>query len=320
MTTGAGEDALSEAYKAGVEKNPTFMANLKGEVPTSDVLNQAKSALQSIRDQKSAAYQEGMKTTQGNQVFLDFKPIQQKLDDTIKSLSFEGVGGVKESKVGPETLGKIKEMTDIVERWKAKPELHTAGGLDAMKQRLDDVYSDSMTDQAKRVLSGLRNEVKQTIVNQDKNYAKTMADYEKSIEIEREIEKALSLGQKSSVDTALRKLQSLTRNNANTSFSYRKELADILKRQGGQDLMPALAGQALNQWTPRGLTGQLGALGAGYGAYQLDPDLAYALPMSSPRVMGLGAYGAGRVASKITPEQKKIAKLLLMQGVGRQGE
>ncbi len=320
MTTGAGEEALSEAYKAGVEKNPTFMANLKGEVPTSDVLNQAKSALQNIRDKKSAAYQEGIKTTQGNQVFLDFKPITQKLDDTVKSLSFEGVGGVKESKVGAETLGKVKEMTDIVNTWKAKPELHTAGGLDALKQRLDDVYSDSMTDQAKRVLSGLRNQVKQTIVTQDKNYAKTMADYEKSIEIEREIERALSLGQKASVDTALRKLQSLTRNNANTSFSYRKELADLLKREGGQDLMPALSGQALSQFTPRGLVGQLGALGAGYGAYQLDPDLAYTLPLSSPKVMGLGAYGAGRVASKVTPEQLRAAKLLIMQGAGRQGE
>ena len=37
-------------------------------------------------------------------------------------------------------------------------------------------------------------------------------------------------------------------------------LGDIHKRQlmqeGGNDLMPALAGQALNTWTPRGLVGQ----------------------------------------------------------------
>lgn len=320
LTTGAGEEALSEAYKAGVEKNPVFMANLKGEVPTSDVLDQAKTALQAIRDQKSQAYQQGIQTTKANQVFLDFKPIEQKLTDTIDSLKVKGVGGVTESKVGPATMKKVNEMQQIVNQWKKKPELHTAEGLDALKQRIDDVYEQGMSDQAKRVLTNLRGEIKSTIVKQDPNYAKTMADYEKSLEIEREIEKALSLGNKASVDTALRKLQSLTRNNANTSFAYRKELADILKQQGGQDVMPALAGQALNQWTPRGLAGQLGLIGAGYGAYQLDPDLAYTVPLSSPRVMGLGAYGAGRVASKITPEQLKLAKLLVMQGAGKQGE
>ena len=36
-----------------------------------------------------------------------------------------------------------------------------------------------------------------------------MRDYEEALGLERELEKALSLGDKASVDTALRKLQSL---------------------------------------------------------------------------------------------------------------
>jgi len=73
-----------------------------------------------------------------------------------------------------------------------------------------------MQKQVQRVVSAVRNTVKDTIVAQDKNYTKTMKAYEEALSLEREIERALSLGNRSAADTAIRKLQSLTRNNANT--------------------------------------------------------------------------------------------------------
>jgi hypothetical protein len=138
--------------------------------------------------------------------------------------------------------------------------------------------------------------------------------------MEREIERALSLGDRASADTAIRKLQSLTRNNANTNFAYRKELANALKTQGGEDLMPALSGQALSSWTPRGLAGQGTALGIGAtGALTVNPGAAALLPLTSPRTVGLGAYGMGKLAGKIpnsniTDEQKRLIELLLIRG------
>jgi len=199
--------------------------------------------------------------------------------------------------------------------------LHTAEGLDALKQRLDALYPESpMQKQAQRAITSVRNTVKDTIVAQDKNYAKTMKAYEESLGLEREIERALSLGDRASADTAIRKLQSLTRNNANTSFAYRKELADALTKQGGAELMPALSGQALSSWTPRGLAGQGTALGIGAtGALSLNPTAAALLPLTSPRLVGLGAYGAGKVSNKIpksnlTDEQKRLINLLMVRG------
>jgi hypothetical protein len=326
LTTGAGSKSIEEAAKAGVTGNKQFIQNLRGEVPITDVLEAAQSGMQALRSQRKQAYEKGIQTTKNNQVFLDYKPIEQSFNDVIKGLNVEGVGGVQASKVGQKTLNEVGEIKTILNEWKSKPELHTAEGLDALKQRLDDVYTESMSDQAKRILSQTRNTVKQTIVKQDKNYAKTMADYEEALGIERELEKALSLGDRTSADTAIRKLQSLTRNNVNANYGYRKELADILRNQGGVDLMPALAGQSLNTWIPRGMHRIVPELTAGsaIGGVALAGPAGLAplatLPLQSPRLVGEATYKAGQMSRPVldlansgTPEQRKLAKLLIMR-------
>jgi hypothetical protein len=331
MTTGAGEEAIGQAFQAGKTGNQAFVQNIKGEVPTVEVLDQAKQALSNIRANRMAGYKEGIQSTMPSQEIiagkalptpmkrLSFEPITSKLDETIQSLKVE-TPTTSKFKIGKEELSKVKELESIVGEWKKDSTLHTAEGLDALKQRLDALYPESpMQRQAQRAITSVRNAVKDTIVSQDKNYAKTMKAYEESLTMEREIERALSLGDKASADTAIRKLQSLTRNNANTSFAYRKELADALKTEGGVDLMPALSGQALSSWTPRGMAGQGTALGIGAtGALTVNPMAAALLPLTSPRLVGATAYGAGKMASKLpssgmTEEQKKLAQLLMIK-------
>ena len=319
VTTGAGEESLAQALRAGREGNEAFLQNIKGDVSAENVLKQAKDALANMRSARSQEYQKGIQTTKENQVFLNFKPIREAFDETLSTLKSKGIGE-EASKVGPDTMKKVNEIKGILNEWQKKPTLHTAGGLDDLKQRLDDVYSEGMTDQAKRILSNTRTAVKNTIVTQDKNYAKTMANYEEALGLEREIERALSLGKKSAADTAIRKLQSLTRNNANTNYGYRMELAKALQEQGGQDLMPALAGQALSSFTPRGLAGQGAALGIGAGgALTVNPMALAALPLTSPRLVGMGAYGVGKATSKIPKlsdaELRNMARILTTQGV-----
>jgi len=326
LSTGAGGDAVGEAFKAGTTKNPQFLANLRGEVPASNILEAAQSGLQTLKNQRRQAYEKGIQTTNNNQVFLDFKPIETTFQDTLKGLTVKGVGGVSASRVGDKTLREVNEIKSVVNEWKSKPELHTAEGLDALKRRIDDLYSNDMSNEAKSILTQTRGQVKNTIVKQDPNYAKTMRDYEESLKLERELEQALGVGNKTAIDTAIRKLQSLTRNNANTSYQYRQQLADILKKEAGVDLMPALSGQALNSFAPRGIQKVLPSFTAGSGitgAMTLGAEglLPLAtLPLQSPRVVGEGAYLAGKVSKPVldlansgTPEQRKLAKLLIMK-------
>jgi hypothetical protein len=321
ISTGAGEEAIAQAYKSGKAGNQEFLENMRNEVPMENVLNKAKSALAEMRSQRSKEYQTGIASTKENQVFLNFKPIKQAFTETLDSLKSKGIGGEEASKVGPDTMKKVNEIKGILNEWQKKPTLHTAGGLDDLKQRLDDVYTEGMTDQAKRILSNTRNAVKDTIVTQDKNYASTMEKYEQALALEREIERSLSLGKNKAQETALKKLQSLTRNNVNTDYGFRQELANKLMNRGGVDLMPAISGQALNSWTPRGLVGQGLDVSAGLGAILSGgahlPGLAATMASTSPRLMGETAYKAGQIAAKtpkMTNEQKKLAQLLMIRG------
>jgi hypothetical protein len=331
LSTGTGSDTVKQAFKSGATGDRQFVENLRGKVPVTDILEQAQGAMQTLKQNRKDAFQKGFESTKQNQTFLDFKPIETKFDNAIESLTVKGVGGVSASKVGQKTLDDVAQIKSVVDEWKTKPELHTAEGLDALKRRIDDVYRQDMSNEAKSILTQTRGSVKQTIVKQDPNYAKTMRDYEEGLGLERELEKALSLGDKASADTAIRKLQSLTRNNANTNYAYRQELADVLRKETGTDLMPALAGQAMQSITPRGIQklvpsltagSGLGALAAGAGPLSLIPIAT--LPLQSPRVVGEAVYGAGRVARPVidlansgTPEQRKLAKLLIMKATER---
>ena len=320
LTTGAGEESISQALRAGREGNQAFLQNIRGDVSAMDVLDQAKDALANMRSARSQAYGQTIKPVMANQTKLDFAPITGKLDEVVESLKVKTPTG-SQFKIGSDELRKVEELQGIVKTWQKDPALHTAEGLDALKQRLDALYPDSpMQKQVQRVVSAVRNTVKDTIVAQDKNYAKTMKAYEESLSLEREIERALSLNNRSAADTAIRKLQSLTRNNANTNYGYRMELAKALQQQGGQDLMPALAGQALSSFTPRGLAGQGAALGIGAGgALTVNPMALAALPLTSPRLVGMGAYGVGRATRNIPKlldaELRNMARMLTTQGV-----
>lgn len=326
LSTGVGNEPIRQAFRAGQTGNQQFVQNMRGQVPVTDLLEQAQGAMQTLKQNRRTAYQQGFQSTQQNPVFLDFKPIEQKFDDAIQSLTVKGVGGVSASKVGQKTLDDVAEIKAVIDEWKAKPELHTTEGLDALKRRIDDVYRNDMSNEAKSILTQTRGTIKQTIVKQDKNYAKTMRDYEDALGLERELEKALSLGDKASVDTALRKLQSLGRDNVNTSYAYRKDLADTLRRETGVDLMPAVAGQSLNTFTPRGIQRVIPSLTAGSGvtgAALAGPAGAIpllTLPLQSPRLVGEAVYGAGKASRPVlnlansgTPEQRQLAKLLIMK-------
>jgi hypothetical protein len=332
LTTGAGEESISQAIQAGRTGNQAFLQNLRGDVSAMDVLDQAKDALANMRANRSQAYRTGIQSTMPSAEIvagkalpkappkLDFAPISGALDDVVETLKVKTPTG-SQFKIGSAEINKIEELQDVVKTWQKDPSLHTAEGLDALKQRLDALYPDSpMQKQVQRAVTSVRNTVKDTIVAQDKNYAKTMKAYEESLSLEREIERALSLGNRSAADTAIRKLQSLTRNNANTNYGYRMELAKALQEQGGQDIMPALAGQALSSFTPRGLAGQGAALGIGAGgALTVNPMALAALPLTSPRLVGMGAYGLGRATRDIPKltdaELKTMARMLTTQGI-----
>ena len=151
--------------------------------------------------------------------------------------------------------------------------------------------------------------IKKTISKQAPSYEKVMREYTLASENIREIERSLSLGKKASVDTAMRKLQSLTRDNVNTNYGQRAKLAKQLEEAGGQDFMPALAGQALQSFTPRGIQQGVSSL-TGLGAFSVGglPAALGTAAASSPRLVGEAAYLSGLLARYPTKGVESIKK------------
>jgi hypothetical protein len=137
--------------------------------------------------------------------------------------------------------------------------------------------------------------VKNEITKQAPVYADTMKAYSEASDLIKEIQRTLSIGEKASADTAMRKLQSLMRNNVNTNYGNRLSLAKQLEAQGGADLMPAIAGQAMSSWGSRGLGSLVNAGTIGFGLTG-HPEALALLPVQSPRLMGTMLYGGGRAA------------------------
>jgi hypothetical protein len=139
-----------------------------------------------------------------------------------------------------------------------------------------------------------------------------MADYEQATDLLHDLEKSLSISDRATADTTLRKLQSILRNNANTNYGQRVALGEELVGAGAETLFPRLAGQAMSAPLPRSLSGQLSGAGVVGNVLQnfpgafVEPSTYVAGALTSPRVVGETVYAAGQVAS--TP--KKLAQLL----------
>lgn len=298
LGTRTGAESIKQAYRSGREGGVSarsFAENMRGNVPMTDVLDAAKANIEQMGRAKSEAYRQGMAQVSGDQTVLNFNGIDRAVSDAAKTATFKGQ--VKNTKAAQVQ----QQIADEVANWKAldPAEFHTPEGLDALKQKIGGIVESIPFEEKTAGLVGKKiyNSIKTEIVNQAPVYADTMKAYSESSELIREIERALSLGSKASVDTAMRKLQSLTRNNVNTNYGNRLNLAQELERQGGQQIMPALSGQALSSWTPRGLGGAL-AGGVGMGGFALGglPGAALAMAPQSPRLMGELALGAGKGA------------------------
>lgn len=304
-TTGAGAESIREATRAGAEggsREQALINNMRGLSNQEDTLQHAKNALNDMYGENSANYRANIQPVFADKTVLDFKPIRAVADDIGKSGEYKGVS------INTKTSGIKQEIADVIDQWETLPpdQYHTIEGFDALKKSLGEIRDATEPRTPQRVIADKAyNAVKKQIEAQSPAYSKVMKDYAGQIGLIKEIERALSLHDKAMADTAIRKLQSLSRNNANTNYGHRVSLAKHLIDNGAPDLMAEIAGQSLNSLTPRGLASL--SLPA-FGAYSVG-GLTAAVPTllsESPRVVGELALKAGQ--AKKLAEKLKFSK------------
>lgn len=286
----------AEAGYKGDNAAKSFQDNLRGKVPVESAVQDAEAALKVMKEERGKDYRSGMKDISKDKTVLSFSDVDNAVNNVVKK--YKGVS------VSDSTGTVQNKIRKIVEDWRElnPSEYHTPEGFDALKQALGDVVkSEEYGSPARLAADKVYHAVRDTIKTQAPEYSKVMKGYEEATDQIKEIEKTLSLNPNATIDTSLRKLQSTLRDNVNTSYGRRKELAEFLMKSGADNLMYKLAGQALQPAFAR----SLGRLGATIGAELLlmqhggAGGLAMAaatLPFMSPRVMGEAAYYGGKAA------------------------
>jgi hypothetical protein len=306
MGTGTGAQSIETAARAGYEGGKAgeeFQKNLRGQGPMREVVDDARKAVGQMRQERGAEYRAAMTKVGADKTILSWNDVDTALADMDKVATFKG------QSLSPSTAAIRDSIKEEVEAWKnlQASEFGTAEGFDALKRRVGDIRDSTQYGTPERhVADQAYNAIRSTIVKQVPAYGKIMQGYEEASDIIREMEKTLSLNPTATIDTALRKLQSVLRNNVNTSYGRRAELMDFLTRAGAPHLMEKLSGQALNTWTPRGGFGKL-LMGGAAGSALAHPAAAAAIPLMSPRAVGEGAYYAGKAASKLPARQIRRA-------------
>lgn len=312
MTTGAGPESIRAAGRAGRKGGDAakaFTENMRGDVPIENIVDLAKAGLEKIRLERADAYKAGKADLSKDKTVLDFNDIDAKVSKASE------IGTYKGQTTEPKAVAITKEMTDSIDAWKAldPAEFHTPEGLDALKRNLGNIRDSTQYGTPDRVAADrIYRAVRDEIAAQAPGYAKMMEDYAKSSEKIKEVTKTFSLSEKATGDTAARKLQSATRDGAQTSWRKRGELLNELATHE-PDLPYAIAGQSLNALMPRGLVARgggmyaAGSAGAGILANPLSaiPGAA-SLAAFSPRIVGETVYFGGKAMGSV----EKFADML----------
>lgn len=295
MTTGTGREPIAQAFKAGREGGETadiFRENLRKQADIQAVVGDARNALQELRNKRQSDYRSGMINISNDKTILDFSGIDSAI------VTAEGRTKFKGQVKNQESFDALQNVRQKVDEWKSldPAQYHTPEGLDALKQTIGAELEklDPKTN-AYSTVNEVYKAIRSEIVKQAPVYSNVMGAYSKASDEIMQLEKSLSLKDKTQIDTALNKLLSTMRDNVNANFGQRLSLIKQLDQVGEGKIVPALAGQSLSQITPRGLQRMSTLPTAGTIGYFFDPTAGLAsLAASSPRVIGEAAFGAGR--------------------------
>lgn len=284
FTTGAGKESIKKAYEAGVKAIPEFRQTLR-DMPLEGLREEAKTSLQSIKDARAADYRTRLNEISQNTTELNFKPVKDQTQKLMVAYNIkrnpDGTLDFSRSTLDSNAVQDIEVVINTIDDWGSKAGDLTPTGMDILKRKLDDFYSESKNSRG--FVTSLKTKVKETVVDQVPEYATMLKNYEKTTNQITEIEKTLSLGTKASADTGLRKLLSALKDNN----EFRGSLISKLDEANNGQLATKLAAYNLSSWTPNSLMGKgidIAAMGSIF--YGLSPQVGIAISTASPRVVG----------------------------------
>jgi len=304
VTTGVGKGAIKEAYQG----SPEFKAGLKGQTTAENVVDMAKNAIETIKENRRTEYVSQLKKMpQTGNITLD--PIIETLN---KQLSRFRIGVTEDGKLDFSSsalrndTAAINDITTIFEdvtNWKdVSPK-----GIDALKQGIKDLYSP--TTRSSAFVESMQKVVGDTLKQKVPEYTKLMKNYEEASDLLSDL-KGLSLGGKANPDTIFSKLTTALKGNN----EMKNALLAELEAQGQKNISGAIAGVKMKPSVSGVVRTSLAGGVASIGGFQ--PSDLLIMASTSPRIIAEFVGVLGLTATKTSSFLKMLDTMRDFYGIG----
>lgn len=292
-TTGAGDVAIADAFRAGQVGDKSFIGKMKGAIDAEGLEKKIQANFDKIKKARNMTYEDDI--TRLKQATMDKKLDLNPVINDVKTI-IKNEGGGAGYLVDDDTARVLSKTKDTLNNFYKDKGRHNLEGFDNLKKALQNINTKEGTN-AERVKTQITNSVKGQILKQSPEYKAINDAYSKDTAVIDDLKKVFSLNRNANSETVLKKVQSTARNNANTDWSYRAQLLKRLDPTG--EIQQEISANALNTWTPRGL------LGGGIAGASLFTNPAM-VAVTSPRAVGYGAYNLGKLSTKLPKDVSRI--------------
>ena len=333
-TTGTSGDVIKEAFN---NPNVIKFARQAGSKGANDLqkqaLEEAQQGLKQIVQKRGNEYVKELEKIKGSnqqvqqvlsntrdsakQLLSDFD-VKLQSGKKLNNLNFENSTITKNNEIVQKSFNDVMSWTDT-----------SAAGLDRLKKRLTQYANDIPATErggAHSFIIDLKNSLDNGLKENVPGYREMTSKYAQASDLIDDIQKALSLKDTASQDTAIRKLMSTTRENND----LRKEFVDILSGASKSDIRGKLAGSALAPNFAGGLSGKMAQAAipsagvAGFLSPSAVPLIGAYIAASSPRLVGEFTNLIGKAtkpmikANKFTPQIQNGLRVLLQRSLNEE--
>ncbi len=295
-TTSRGAAGITAAMKG----SPEFINAMRGNTTEADAAAALTAARDQLKARTSAQYRSDLAALPTAPLPLAAR-IPTRIEDGLNGLLDKfGVRGDNDGNLDfsrstiadPSAQNEVRGIVKDVQSWGDHPSDFSPKGLNTLKRRIRDSYSE--TSPARAITTGMGNHVSSILKEHVPGYEAMQKSYANGTGLVDDVNSEMGVDA-ANPGTPIRKILATSQNGS----TYRTDLLNRLDAAAGTNVSDTIAGLGFRDWAPGRTAASLPVAAGGAAAYTGHPLGAMAaglgLLSESPRLVGESAAALGRV-------------------------
>ncbi len=292
VSTGMG--ASTGAAGKMVEGSETFAKAMRGKIPGEEIVEKTRTGLRNVAEARGDRYRTSLTEIENlpNPPRFNISSVDREFDRQLRSYK---ISKTIDPQTGEEIIdfsrsalfvnkpaqNDFNNILKVINNAKTDASFYsTPVGYDHLKRQLAGMYKE--TSQGRAAVEATSDAVRTELKARVPGYAEMQADYSKTSKLIDEIERDLSVGDRKTTDTALRKLNAAMREDD----EFRRSLIAEVEKASGENLQAMISGRLAQSWMPKSWMGREFAIGSLFSGVLGHPRMLAGLALASPRLMG----------------------------------